>query len=98
MIEPRNINIVIQTLNELSCWLECSKQNQDDIKKIIAELESPDIDELKLHQLRIKLSRKILFHPKCLGEVYVPNFVGDGTPYAWSNYLSRVADICERNL
>lgn len=93
-----NIHIVIQTLQELSGWLEGSKHNQEKIKEIIAELESPDIDELKLQQLKFMLSTKMLFHPKWLGDVYVPNFVGDGTPFAWSNYLSRVADICQENL
>lgn len=93
-----NIHIVVQTLQELSCWLEGSKQNQEKIEEIIAELANPDIDELKLQQLKFKLSTKMLFHPKWLGEVYVPNFVGDGTPFAWSNYLSRIADICQENL
>lgn len=93
-----NIPIVIQSLNELACWLECSKQNQDIIHEIIKELEMPNINELKLRQLRVKLSTKMLFNPKWMGEIYVPNFDGDGTPFAWSNYLSQVADICQRNL
>ena len=98
MIEQSNINIVIQSLQELSCWLECSKPNQDEIKKIVIELESSDIDDLKVKQLRMKLSKKILFHPKYLGDVYVPDFVGDGTPCAWVNYLNNVAEICQKNL
>lgn len=93
-----NRYIVIQTLDELSCWLECSKQNQDKIIEIIKELEKTNINEFRLDQLREQLSTKILFHPKCLGDIYVSNFIGDGTICAWQNYLNHVADICQKNL
>lgn len=26
------------------------------------------------------------------------DFIGDGTTYAWWNYLIQVADICQKNL
>lgn len=93
-----NIPIVIQTLKELSDWLECSKPNQDTIIGIIKELEKTDIDERRSHQLKWQLSTKMLFNPKCLGDVYISNFIGDGSHYAWYNYLSQVADICQKNL
>ena len=41
------------------------------------------------------LSDKVLFHPKCLGDVVIKDF-GDGI--AWYNYLSEIADICQENL
>ncbi len=34
-----NIPIVIKTLRELSVWLDCSKEHQEEIIKIINELE-----------------------------------------------------------
>ncbi len=93
-----NIPIVIKTLRELSGWLECSKEHQKEIIKIINELEQPDIDETRLKQIKFFLSTKMLFHPKCLGDLYIPTFIGDGTAFAWWNYLSYVADICQKEL
>ena len=93
-----NIPIVIQTLQKLSDWLACSKPNQDIITEIIKELEKPDIDERKLTSIKMQLSTKMLFHPKWLGDIYIPNFIGDGSVCAWCNYLSRIAEICQKNL
>lgn len=91
-----DIPIVIQTLRELSNWLEGS--NKDKITEIIKELEDTDINEYRLRQLKYQLSTKMLFHPKCLGDLHIPDFIGDGSVYAWYNYLSQVADLCQKNL
>ena len=91
-----NIPIVIQTLKELSNWLE--GPNKDKITEIIKELENTDINEYRSRQLKYQLSTKMLFAPKCLGDLHIPNFVGDGSAYAWYNYLNRIADICQKNL
>ncbi len=92
-----NIPIVIQALRELSNWLEGSLY-KNDIIEIIEELENTDINEFRLRQLKNKLSTKILFHPKCLGDIYIPNFIGDGSIDPWYSYLSQVADLCQKNL
>lgn len=63
-----NIPVVIQALRELSVWLECSRENQEVVIKVIKELEKPNIGEVELKQLKRQLSKEILFHPKCLGE------------------------------
>ena len=93
-----NIPVVITTLRELSTWLDCSKSNQERIDKIINELEASELTEYRLQQLKTQLSAKILFHPKCFADIYVPDFVGDGTPFAWPNYLAQVAEVCQKNL
>lgn len=93
-----NIPVVIQALRELSVWLECSRENQEVVIKVIKELEKPNIGEVELKQLKRQLSKEILFHPKCLGDLYISTFTGDGTAFAWWNYLSQIADICQKNL
>ena len=90
-----NIPIVISTLKEVSGWINNSSEQ---LNKIIDELENSELSEFRLNQLRYELSTKMLFHPKCLGDYYVPDFVGDGTPFAWGNYLCHVAEICQNNL
>lgn len=93
-----DIPVVIHALRELSDWLECSKPNQKIIIEIINELEKTDIDERRLSQLKFQLTAKNLFHPKWIGDIYNPDFIGDGTACAWYNYLSYVEDICQKNL
>lgn len=93
-----NIPAVIEALKELSDWLDGSKSNQERVNRIIGELGKPDISEQQLQALRFELSTKMLFHPKYLGDIYVPDFVGDGSAYAWWNYLAEVAKICQVNL
>ena len=93
-----NIPIVVQMLKELSGWLEDSKPNQEVIHKIINELECSDLSEHRLQQLKFQLSSKMLFHPKWLGDVYIPDFVGDRSTFAWSKYLAQIEDICQENL
>ena len=88
---------VIEALKGLLHWLERTNFNER-VSEIIRELEDPEINAFELQQLKKELSTKNLFHPKCLGDVYVPGFAGDGTAFAWWNYLDSVAEICQRNL
>lgn len=88
---------VIETLKELSNWLsgmECAKR----VNGIIRALETPNIGSSELARIKGQLSTKDLFNVRALGDVYVPDFVGDGTTYAWWNYLGEVAEICQENL
>ena len=94
-----HIELVIQKLTELSDWLGIGnvwghKQRVDDA---IKELSQPDLSELKRRQLKMLLSKKVLFHPKCLGDVAINDF-GDGTNLAWQKYLNEIADVCPENL
>ncbi len=93
-----NIPLVIKTLKELSVWLDCSRTNQERLYEIINELEDPELTEFRLKQIKSELSTKMLFHPKCFGDIYVPNFIQDGKSFAWQNYLTQVAEICQNNL
>lgn len=88
---------VIETLKELADWLkgmECAER----VNRIIAALEDPRISSSELARIKEQLSTKDLFNVRALGDIYVPDFVGDGTTYAWWNYLYRVAEICQENL
>ena len=92
-----NIPRVVETLKELSNWLdgmECAER----VNKIIRELDKPNIDGTELSRIKRQLSTKDLFNVRALGDIYVPDFVGDGTTYAWWNYLGSVAEICQNNL
>lgn len=91
------ISKVVEALRELLQWLERTDFNER-VREIIRELEDPDINAFELQKLKKELSTENLFHPKCLGDVYVPGFAGDGTAFAWWNYLNSVAEICRRNL
>ncbi|MDE6064991.1 MAG: hypothetical protein K2G20_10490 [Lachnospiraceae bacterium] len=93
-----NIPVVVEALKELSDWLDDSKSNQERVNRIIGELENRNISEQQLQELKFELSTKMLFHPKYLGDIDVPDFVGDGSAYAWWNYLAEVAEICQVNL
>lgn len=93
-----NIPVVIEALKELSYWLGDSKLNKERVTQIINELENPNISMQQLQKLKFELSTKMLFHPKCLGDICVQDFVGDGSAYAWWNYLEKVAEICQKNL
>lgn len=93
-----NIPLVIKTLKELSVWLDSARANQERLYEIINELEISELTEFRLQQLKSELSTNMLFHPKCFGDIYVPDFTGDGTPFAWQNYLARIAEVCQKNL
>lgn len=90
-----NIPIVIKALRKLSNWLDDA--NKETITKIIEELENTNISEFRLRQLKYQLSTEMLFHPKYLGDLYIPNFRG-GNNISWHKYLIKVADLCQKNL
>ena len=96
--EKMSISVVIDTLKELSNWLSGSPINQEKVNEIIRKLERSDITASELKEIKFQLSAKMMFHPKWLGDVYVPGFVGDGTGWAWYHYLDQVAKVCQSNL
>lgn len=91
-----NIPIVVEKLKELSQWLKDSEQNRAGIDTIIDELEKGHLTEIRIQQLKLQLSTKVLFNPKCLGDIYIPDF--DGTNFEWMNYIDEVSKICQENL
>lgn len=93
----RNIPKVIEVLKEVSDFL-AEGSYREIVDGVIRELEKPDIGDLEVRQLKAKLSKDYLFNIKYLGEAYAPNFAGDGTSYAWWNYLYSAAEICQNNL
>lgn len=90
-----DIQLVINALEELSILLDGpSPARREQIDQIIVKLRTPSATAFQIRQLKRELSKDILFHPKCLGEVIVPNF----TSYEWGDYLSSIADLCQQNL
>lgn len=94
----KDISLVIRTLKELSGWLDGFSDFQQRVNKTIDRLESGPLNEFERRKIKRELSHEVLFHPKCLGDIYVPDFPADGTSYPWWNYLSKVAKICQENL
>ena len=97
MSQSHNIQSVILALEELAGWLD-GFGFQQEISEIIDQLKHGPLNELEYQKIKRRLSSDALFHPKCLGDIYVPDFVGDGASYAWWNYLSSIAKICQNNL
>ena len=97
-----NIELVVCKLTELSSWLGGLVGYQKMVDEAIKDLLQPDLSGIKLRQLKHTLSQDVLFHSKCLGDVYapiyIPKFPGDGTNEAWLNYLKEVEKICQDNL
>ncbi len=94
----KDIGLVIRTLTELSGWLE-NDPAREGIENIIGRLEHyPALSREELEKIKHMLSREMLFHIRWLGDRVVPGFVGDGTTYAWWNYLLKIAEICQENL
>lgn len=94
----KDVNLVMSTLKELSSWLGTYPARQE-IENIIGRLEHyPALSREELETIKRMLSREMLFHVRWLGDIDVPGFVGDGTTYAWWNYLGEIADICQNNL
>ena len=92
-----NIWLVIRALEELSGWLDGFSGFQQEVNEIIDRLRRGPLNKWEHRRIKQRLSHESLFHPKCLGDIYVPDFVGDGTTYAWWNYLSGIAKICQDN-
>ena len=90
--------LVIRTVEELSGWLACAPGFQQEVNEIIDRLRCGPLNKWERKKIKHRLSHESLFHPKCLGDIYVPDFVGDGTSYDWWNYLSSIAKICQNNL
>ena len=90
--------LVIRALEELAGWLVDIPTFHQRVSDSIDRLRRGPLNEWERGKLKRELSGELLFHPKCLGDVYVPDFVGDGTTCAWWNYLSKVAEICQKNL
>ena len=89
--------LVTRALEELSGWLT-GFSFQQEIDDIIDRLRRGPLSEWERGRIKQRLSREVLFHPKCMGDIYVPDFTGDGTTYAWWNYMSELAEICQKNL
>lgn len=87
----------IAALTEVCSWLDgypiCRR-----IEAIIAQLRAAPLTEWQKWELRHTLSHEVLFHVKCLGDYYVKGFPCDGSHYPWWNYLSRVCEICQKDL
>ncbi|MGN0607950.1 MAG: hypothetical protein ACI4J6_01990 [Oscillospiraceae bacterium] len=90
---------LISKLEELCCWLDKnSSPYSDDVRKIICELQDEDMNEYRRNRIRHELSGEILFHPKCLGDVYIKDFPKDGTNYPWHNYLYAICSLAQEAL
>lgn len=86
---------VIKALEVLSTILnDPAPTRRKQIDKIIAKLKDPSINGIQIGQLKRELSKDILFHPKCLGEIIVPGFTSE----EWGDYLSGLAEICQNDL
>lgn len=95
----KDIALVIRTLKEMSGWISFSEGNRQRIDAAVERLERwPSLSEAEREKLKLLLSREGMFHVRWLGDIDVPDFPGDGTSYPWWNYLSKVADICQKNL
>ena len=56
------------------------------------------MSEAERKKLKLLLSREGMFHIHWLGDLYVPDFIGEGTGDPWWNYLDKIAKICQKNL
>ena len=88
-----NVEAVITVLRELSGWLADSVM-QKRIEQIIGELSQPNLSVFRLQQIKRELSKEVLFHPKCLGDVHIEHFRGE----VWWDYLCSIEEICQRSL
>ncbi len=93
-----DIELVIRTLKELLSWVGTYPARRD-IERILSQLERwPSLSAAERKEIKHMLSCDMLFHVRWLGDIDVPGFVGDGTTYAWWNYLSGIAELCQKNL
>ena len=89
---------VIAALKELVGWLEVSPGSRTQVEAGIEHLKRPGLTDFQRRQVRRTLSGEILFHPKWLGNLYLPDFPADGTRRPWHSYPARVRDLCQRAL
>lgn len=93
-----NYDEIITALTELKNWIKNYDGFCYQIEDIIEQLESPPLTDFQRNKLKHELSGELLFHPKCLGDVYVEGFPGDGTSFPWGNYLERICRLCQERL
>lgn len=94
---PRRMDpdLVLRTLQELSGWIGPN----DHLERAMEQLEYYDeLSARELESIKRLLSREGMFHIKWLGDLYVPDFAGEGPGNPWWNYLDKIADICQKNL
>lgn len=89
---------VIAALEELAGWLEAFPGNRKQVEACIEKLKRPELTDFQRRQVRHMLSGDMLFHPKWLGDLWLPDFPPDGSRWPWQNYLARVRDLCQRGL
>ncbi len=93
-----NYEEVIAALTELQNWLKGHSGYYDQIGNIISQLKNPPLTDFQRQKMKYELSTNILFHVKCLGDVYVKDFPKDGTGATWFNYLDKVCRLCQEKL
>lgn len=89
---------VISALTELQGWLKDSKGYYSQIGKIISDLGKSDLKDFQKRKIKHELSHEMLFHIKCLGDIYVKDFPSDGTGSPWLNYLDRICRLCQEKM
>ena len=93
-----NYEDVIAALTELQNWLKGHSDYYDQIGNIISQLKNPPLTDIQRQKIKYELSTNMLFHVKCLGDVYVENFPKDGTGATWFIYLDKVCRLCQEKL
>lgn len=87
------IQTLVCRLRRLAYWLRDSKKAKQLVLDAASELEQGGLTDFRRRQLRHLLSSEMLFHPKWLGDLYIPDFEGD-----WWVYLSELAAFCQQVL
>lgn len=93
-----NYEEIIEALTELKRWLKGHDGFCAQIDEIISVMKRAPLTDYQKNKLKRELSGELLFHPKCLGDVYVKDFPRDGTSFSWSNYLDKVCRLCQEKL
>lgn len=98
VIKSHEYQEVISALTELQGWIKDYKGYYDQIDGIIKELGNPEMSDLTRQRIKHELSHDMLFHVRCLGDVYVKDFPQDGTGSPWFNYLDKLCRLCQEKL
>lgn len=94
---PRRMDpgLVLRTLQELSGWIGPNEH----LERAMEQLEGYDeLSPQERESIKRLLSREGMFHIKWLGDLYVPDFTGEGPGNPWWNYLDKIANICQNYL
>jgi len=94
-VSQTNTELVLRALEEVAGWVGPGS-SLDALMEQVAHYDR--LTPQQRSRVKFSLSRDGLFHIRALGDRDVPGFVGDGTAYAWWNYLGKIADICQQNL